>query len=250
MRSAGLPTPPGRNVLLSGWTPRLGFNTAAQKEAWDARKVSMGPGVAADATGTATIEFEDGGNRTVEVIGPREALARALEGSDGDCSGLPPADCSFTLTSATLTNAEVSTSAGAATVPVWSFRVEGLSYLTIEVIAVAPGILLPQPVPTSPPGLPEVGREFNLTDSLVDVHGDTITIRIGHDSCDSNLRTHVVEFQDLVVVGGTHTPPPAGTACITVQWTTPSTLTLTKPLGDRVVIDVVSGQPRFVEPDR
>lgn len=245
VRSAGLPTPPGKNVLLSGWAPGLGFDTAAQKEAWGAGKVTVPPGVPADAAGTATMHLADGSSRSVDVIGPRAALARALEVSDATCADLPAVDCSLTLTGATLTSAEVSTSAGPATVPVWSFRAEGLSH-PIEVVAVAPGVLVPRTDPTSPTGLAQAGPTLDPADSLVGVDGATITIRIGHGACDGELQAHVVEFDDLIVVGGTHTPPPAGTACPAIYLSTPSALTLTKPLGDRVVIDVVTGQPRFI----
>ena len=245
VRSAGLPTPPGKNVLLSGWTAGVGFDTAAQKEAWNAGKVSVAPGVPADVLGAAAMNLAHGVSRVVDVIGPRSALERALEGSGGDCSGSPPAECSLTLTSATLTKAEVSTSSGPATVPVWSFRAEGLSH-PIEVVAVAPGVLVPWTPPTSPPGLRQAGVGLNAAGPLMAVDGATITIWVGHGACDGALQAQVVEYDDLVVVGGTHTPPSAGSFCTSNQLSTLSTLTLAKPLGDRVVMDVVTGQPRFV----
>ena len=67
-------------------------------------------------------------------------------------------------------------------------------------------------------------------------------MQIGHGACDRNLTAHAVEFDDLVVVGATHTPPDPGTICTMLYLLTPSTLQLAEPLGDRVVLDVVSGE--------
>jgi hypothetical protein len=239
VRTAGVPAKPSVPVLLSAWAD-LAFETSEQKIAWAAGKVEFGPGVPDDQVGTSQMTLPDGSERPVDLIGPREAVARALEGPRGDCSGVPADECRLTLNRATLTTTRVTTNEGAATVPAWSFAVDGMSR-PIVVVATAPGPLEPPP-PTTLPGLPQAPAGFSPADSLDDVSGRAITVQIGHGACDRDLTAHAVEFDDLVVVGATHTPPDPGTICTMQYLLTPSTLQLAEPLGDRVVLDVVSGE--------
>lgn len=64
---------------------------------------------------------------------------------------------------------------------------------------------------------------------------------LGYGDCDTDVEAHVVEVGDVVVVGGTLTPPAPGTACTLVLRSALATLGLARPLGERVVVDVVSG---------
>ncbi len=81
-------------------------------------------------------------------------------------------------------------------------------------------------------------------DLLERVDGTSLRARIAHGACDPNLVAHVVEFDDLVVVGATSDAPPADTICPAIYLSTPADLTLVRPLGSRVVIDAVTGRPR------
>lgn len=239
-RASGRPDAPAGLVLLSPWAD-LAFETDAQKVAWLAGKVEFGSGVPDDQVGVSRMTLPDGSERPVDLIGPREGVTRALEGAGGDCSGVAADACRLTLKKATLTTTRVQTNEGDATVPAWSFTVEGMSR-PIVVVATAPGPL-DRPAPPQPlAGLPPAPAGFSPADSLDAVSGTTITVRIGHGACDRDLTGHAVEFDDLVVVGATHTPPDPGTMCTMQYLLTPSTLPLAAPLGDRVVLDVVSGK--------
>ena len=239
-RASGLPLSPAGLVLLSPWAD-LAFETDVQKTAWAAGEVEFGPGVPDDQVGPSRMTLPDGSERPVDLIGPREAVARALDGPKGDCSGVPADQCRLTLTSATLTTTPVKTNQGQATVPAWSFTVDGMSR-SIVVVATAPGPLDRATPPQPLAGLPQAPAGFSPADSLDAVSGSSITVRIGHGACDRDLTAHAVEFDDLVVVGATHTPPDPGTMCTMQYLLTPSTLQLAKPIGDRVVLDVVSGK--------
>jgi len=244
VRAQGIPTPPSGLVLLSSWAPDLAFDTDVQKIAWGAGKVSFARGVTLPAVGSATMTLPDGSTRTVDRIGPREALDRALAEAGSDCSGFPPDECRLTVTTVAPSSVQVRTSQGQATVPAWTLTVTGLSR-PISIVATAPGVL-EVPRPAAPlPGLAAPGPGFNPADTLMAVSGSSLTIRIGSGACDGDLRAHAVEFADLVVVGGTHTPAPPGTMCTEQYLSTPATVSLAKPLGNRIVVDVVSGAARF-----
>jgi hypothetical protein len=239
-RASGRPDAPAGLVLLSPWAD-LAFETDAQKVAWAAGKVEFGPGVPNDQVGVSRMTLPDGSERPVDLLGPRESVSRALEGSGGDCSVIPADECRLMLTTATLTTTRVKTNEGEAGVPAWSVKVDGMSR-PILVVATAPGPL-DRPAPPQPlPGLPQAPAGFSPADALDAVSGRTITVQIGHGACDRDLTGHAVEFDDVVVVGATHTPPDPGTICTMQYLLAPSTLELAEPLGDRVVLDVVSGK--------
>ena len=238
-RATGSPDAPAGLVLLSPWAD-VAFETDAQKVAWLAGKVDFGPGVPDDQVGVSQMTLPDGSERPVDLLGPRESVTRALQGAGGDCSGVAADDCRLTLKRATPTTTQVTTNEGEATVPAWSFTVDGMSR-PIVVVATAPGPL-DRPVPRPLAGLPPAPAGFSSADSLDAVSGSTITVRIGHGACDRDLTGHAVEFDDVVVVGATHTPPDPGTMCTMEYLLTPSTVQLAEPLGDRVVLDVVSGK--------
>lgn len=248
VRRAGLPESPTVPVLHSSWAIDEGFDTDVQKVAWSHGHVELAPGVDTDTTGSGTLRLPDGSTRPVDLIGVRGAVNRALDGaldSPADCHGIPADECRIVVSKAVLAEATVETSQGRATLPVWRLTIDGLSH-TISVIAVAEGAVA-RPVPHEPlPGLPDAPMGMHPAAALDRVGGSSIMVRIAHGACDRNLTAHVVEFDDLVVVGATSDPPPADTVCPAILLMTPAELPLTRPLGSRVVIDVVSGTPRFV----
>ncbi|AXG12402.1 hypothetical protein [Intrasporangium calvum] len=245
VRKAGLPEQPAGPTLLGPWAVDLSFETDAQKVAWSAGRVTLGARIPKDEIGVSSMRLPDGTERPVDVLSPRDAMARALEGAEGDCSGIPPSECQLTLTGATLTTARVPTTAGEATVPAWSFTATGLAR-PLVVVATAPGVLEPPQPSATPPALPPASPGLSSADALADVSGETITVQLGHGACDRDLAGHAVEFPDLVVVGGTFTPPDPGTMCTMQYLLTPTVLHLAKPLGDRLVIDIASGSPRYL----
>lgn len=246
VRANGVPRPPQVPMLLWSWAPDLAFDTDEQKVAWSAGKVSFAQGLALPDVGASSMTLADGTKQPVDLIGPREALARALQAdSGGDCAGVSAEKCSLTVTKVAATAVPVETTRGGMVVPAWALTVEGLSRV-IPVVATAPGALARYEPPEPLAQLPGLGAGFNSADSLEAVSGSTITVLIGSGACDRDLRAHAVEFDDLVVVGGTHTAAPPGTMCTAQYLSTPAVLRLAAPLGDRVVIDVVTGSPRFL----
>jgi hypothetical protein len=248
VRRAGLPQPPTQPVLLSGWALGEGFDTSEQKIAWAHGHVILAADVDRAVAGTGTLALPDGGTRPVDLVGVRPALDRALDGALGrptGCDGISAARCRLVVSRAVLAEGKVSTSQGQATVPVWRLTIDGLSH-TISVIALADGVLA-RPQRQEPlPGLPDVPPGLHAADSLKGVVGATVDVGIAGGGCDDGLVAHVVELDDMVVVGGTTPPLPKDTACTADYASRPARLQLSRPLGTRPVIDVVSGRPRVV----
>jgi hypothetical protein len=248
VRRAGPPPVPTQPVLLSSWALLEGFDTGEQKVAWTYGHVTLAPAVGQAVAGSGTLRLPDGSSRPVDLVGVRPALDRALEGAlskPRDCDGIPAAQCRLVVSEAVLVEAAVRTSGGDATVPVWRLTVEGLAH-PISVIAVADGVFA-QPQHLGPlPGLPDAPPELHGADSLRRVEGATVDVGIAGGGCDAGLVAHVVELDDMVVVGGTTPPLPKDTACTADYASRPARLHLAQPLGTRPVIDIASGRPRVL----
>jgi hypothetical protein len=248
VRRAGVPQVPTEPVLLSGWALDEGFDTDAQKVAWGHGQVTLAAAVDRAVYGSGTLRLSDGASRPVDLVGVREALDRALEGALGkpsECDGIPAAQCRLVVSSAVLAEGTVHTSQGEATVPVWRLRIDGLSH-TISVIAVADDVMARAQHQDPLPGLPDAPAGLRAADSLRRVDGATVDVGIAGGGCDVDLAAHVVELDDMVVVGGTAQPPPKDVACPSIYISKPATLHLAKPLGTRPVIDVVTGRQRVL----
>lgn len=248
VRRAGVPVPPVQLVLLSSWAVDVGFDTVEQKAAWGSGHITLAPAVDRAVAGSGTLRLPDGATRPVDLVGVRPALDRALDGALGSprsCDPAPAAQCRIVVSKAVLAEAKVRTTQGEATVPVWRLTVDGLSH-TISVIAVADGVFVRPQYEGPLPGLPQPPVGFHAADSLKRVEGAAVDVGIGAGACDVDLAAHVVELDDMVVVGGTSRQPPQDTGCILIYISRPATLHLAEPLGSRPVIDVVTGRPRVL----
>jgi hypothetical protein len=240
VRAAGIPKPPEGTFLYSSRTPDLGFDTIEQKVAWGAGHVTIAPGVQLGSGGATRIDFGDGSSVSVSVLDAQPALTEAIGTTYDNCRHLPipVSKCKLTITGASLKTADVDTSNGPATVPAWSFTAKGLSR-PIVVLAVSTAVLKPLVEPAPPPGLDKLERGLLSVGRLTRVDGSTLTFILHHGMCDPDLRAHVLEFKDMVVIGGSHSPVRGG--CVDVGLSTPATVTLAEPLGDRAVISAATG---------
>jgi hypothetical protein len=139
-----------------------------------------------------------------------------------------------------LTTADVDTSNGPATVPAWSFTAKGKSK-PLVVVAISKDVLKPVVQPVPPPGLAQLAPGLVGSERLTRIEGSTLTFSLSHGACDTDLRAHVVEFEDMVVIGGSHGPAPTGVACPLVLLNKTVAVTLAAPLGDRAVISAATG---------
>ncbi|NIK58192.1 hypothetical protein [Kribbella shirazensis] len=220
--------------------PGIAFDTTEQKVAWSAGQVTVAPGVQPVPGGTSRIDFADGSNLPVRVLDARPALIGQIGTTRSNCRGFPAAACTLTIAGASLGTAEVDTSRGPATVPAWSFTAKGLSR-PIVVVAVSDDVLKPPFEPDPPPGLAELPTGLLGVDNLARVDGRTLTYYVLHGSCETELRAHVLEFEDLVVIGGSYGPVPGDACGDDVGHRAAAAVMLVAPLGDRAVISAATG---------
>jgi hypothetical protein len=143
------------------------------------------------------------------------------KGAAGPCAWL-------TVTGVKLGTVRLHTSRGEATVPAWLFTVDEIAG-PVARVAVAPSA-----ISTASAGPPIAGRRTATVD------GSRLTYRIIR-GCAKDITPLVYEAEDVVVVGVQSTPEDG--VCPLVAKLEPVTVTLREPLGDRVVLDVTSGQP-------
>ncbi|WP_433390334.1 hypothetical protein [Micromonospora sp. KLBMP9576] len=218
-----------------------------------------------------TIRFPDGTRLTVALVSAADAYGQLDQGDPPPCAGRPPGPAlpgptgrpkpgggptiapgpdgpvsstpqstcvALTVTAAKLGTAPVRTSRGEVPVPAWLFTVEELS-APVARIAVAPQSVTDLPEPTPPAGpAPEgmVGAQ-----DVQSVNGTELTWRLGVGSCDTAITPLVREFADVVVVGGSVLT--ATGVCNAMLKLEPVSATLQAPLGDRPVLDVLTGAP-------
>ncbi|RZT15452.1 hypothetical protein EV649_6241 [Kribbella sp. VKM Ac-2569] len=209
--------------------------------------VAFAPGVKLGSGGTTRIDFTDGPSVSVNVLDPRPALTEAIGDTYDNCGHLavPVSKCVLTITGGALKTVDVDTSAGRATVPAWSFTAKGLSR-PIVALAVSAAVLKPLVDPAPLPGLAKLDPNLLTVGRLTRADDNTLTFNLHHGKCDPDLRAHVVELEDMVIIGGSHSPLQGG--CVDVGLSTTATVTLTAPLGDRAIIRADTGARLTLHP--
>ena len=135
----------------------------------------------------------------------------------------------------------VRTSRGLASVPAWRFTVAGLGWKVSEVavarnaLAVLPGY---GPIPPAVQNTPGVNV---LT--AVSADGRTLTFSFIGSACDAAWGAYRFESNATVVVGSWEKPAAGNAPCPAVGMPRIARVTLSRPLGTRVILDVASGLP-------
>lgn len=205
-----------------------------------------------------TIQFPDG-TLTVPLLSAAQAYQEIDQGDPPPCPGRPAAppdggsptggpddavgsgpaeDCiPLTVTAVELGTTTIRTSRGEATVPAWLFSIDELD-AKLARVAVAPSAV--GTVPVAPPLSGQTEPELVSAQDLTVVDGAGLTYRLGVGACDENIVPLVQEHDDLVVVGGAVTKSPG--VCTDQLLLEPVSVTLDAPLGDRPVLDALTGQ--------
>ncbi|WP_428961773.1 hypothetical protein [Micromonospora fluostatini] len=170
---------------------------------------------------------------------PRKGGPVVPPGPDDPVQSQAPRACvSLTVTEVALGTAPVRTSRGVAQVPAWLFTVAELD-ARVARLAVAPEAVdaVPDATPPSSPA-PEglVGAV-----GLDAVAGDRIDLRLGLGACDTDITPLVWERDDLVVLGGGVVR--STDVCTEQLHLEPVSVTLRAPLGNRTVLDALTGAP-------
>ncbi|MFG1776020.1 hypothetical protein ACGFIG_06275 [Micromonospora sp. NPDC049048] len=213
----------------------------------------------------STIRFPDG-TLTVPLVPAATAYGQLDQGDPPPCDGRPKAPTEpklpgggptiepgpdgpvssnaqtacvpLTVTAVKLGTAPVRTSRGEAQVPAWLFTVEELA-VPVARLAVAPQAVTAPPEP-APPADPAPKGLVSAQD-VQSVDGTELTWRLGVGSCDTGITPLVQERDNVVVVGGSVIT--ATGVCNAMLKLEPVTARLKAPLGDRPVLDALTGAP-------
>ena len=194
-----------------------------------------------DLSGRDVIQFADGTSLPVPMAGAQTAYS-LLPSRVGDCptDGQPPTCQWVTITSANLSTVAIATSRGPAQVPAWSFTLDGLPQPLLRVAVASSATTSPPvvelPGPNNPDGIVSAMQ-------LESREGNVIAFDVGIGACDKGAQGLVREFPELIVVGGSVSPPEAGTICNTSLVPQRVEVRTTQPVGNRPIVDALTGRP-------
>ena len=214
-----------------------GFSSQREKDAFGSGHFRLAVTLPAEPL-AGLVRWADGSTLRLPLLTARAAFAELA--TQRPCGG--PEECGqLTVTGAQPGAVTVDTSRGPARVPAWQFTVAGLGWQVSEV-AVARSALavLPGHGPIPPAGRNTPGVS-GLT--AVSADGRTLTLSFFGSACDAAWGAYRYESGGTVVAGSWEQPSAGDTACPAVGMPRTARMTLTRPLGVRVVLDVASGLP-------
>ncbi|MER5640863.1 hypothetical protein ABT095_28425 [Kitasatospora sp. NPDC002227] len=181
---------------------------------------------------TATVVWADGSALALPVVESGE-LFRSLEGVTcrSDCRPL-------VVTAVRPGTRQVATSRGQATVPVWEFTVTGytgeFAYPAVAAQEAA------RPPASEPPPLPGVTRAdwTGTSPDGLTVHG---RVQLGCGTLES-AQTYETDSA-VVLVPHLHSDLKPGQVCHPAAYLSPVDFRLSRPLGPRTVLDLLTGRP-------
>ena len=185
------------------------------------------------------VTFADGTTEQVPLIAAQDAVVAIASVTDAPCP-----DCvGLLITDARLTSGPIQTTRGPATAPIWEFTLEGTD-VKVTRVAIANAVSV-APVSADP------ALGLAIDSASGSVTGNELTVSFvgapdpGDKPCGEDYSAEAVE-SDLAVVVIVTRHPHAGAvpvACPAVGARRTAAATLTKPLGDRAVLDFQTGTP-------
>jgi hypothetical protein len=217
----------------------------------------------ADTPPAGSVRFPDGAQLPVDLVSARAAYAEIDKG-DPPCGQTPPPApaptavgtgpagsvggpaqhtcASLTVTGATLGTTTIRTSRGPASAPAWLFTVAELPQ-PVARVAVAAASVIPLPRPSLALMDPDRVRGLASVHKLTAAEDRRLSYVIGIGTCDTEPAGIAYETDEVVVVAGTVRPPGGNRDCTAALKLEPVTVTLDRPLGERVVLDAIGGRP-------
>nr|WP_062332137.1 hypothetical protein [Herbidospora sakaeratensis] len=214
-----------------GWiTGRLPSwaNRSAHNKAW---RLAVTP--PSQAPSPAPVRWPDGTVSHVPLVSAAAAYAEVSGSSHLIEDPCPAKGCrQLVFTDVTLGSVPMETSRGTIQAPAWRFTAEGLDQPFFRV-AVDPSVVTPRPTGADPARI----MAFDL------VRGRDLLVRYGFGMCETVEKVLVHETDRVVVVGVESSPTGGDGACPLALKTATATVTLARPLGDRLVLDAGGGLP-------
>jgi hypothetical protein len=214
-----------------------GFSSQSEKDAFGSGHFRLA-GVLPAGPLPGMVRWADGTTLRLPVLTARAAFAELA--AQRPCGG-PYACGQLTVTGAQPGVVTVRTSRGLASVPAWHFTVAGLGWKVSEVaVARSALVVLPGYGPIPPAGRNTPGVS-GVTAASRD--GRALTLSFIGSACDAAWGAYRYESGGTVVVGSWEKPSAGNTPCPAVGMFRTGRVTLARPLGTRVVLDVASGLP-------
>ncbi|MFJ1607522.1 hypothetical protein ACIOHS_29710 [Streptomyces sp. NPDC088253] len=212
--------------------PEGGLRGAADKRAFTTQNFVLRGALAALPRKDGKVRWKSGASLTLPLMEAGKAYERvARGGNDGP---------HLTVTGAKPGEMTLVTSRGPATVPAWLFTLEGYD-TPLKRAAVGPSKLPESPIE---PNRDVPAGTLVLLDRLVEVAGDgrSVTVLADHGSCDSGPAVHVLETGTDVVLSASVLKARKG-PCTGETIRARVTVKLTRPIGDRILLDAHTGRP-------
>jgi hypothetical protein len=216
--------------------PSKGFSTGREKLAFMSGHFRLA-GVLPAGPLPGMVRWANGTTLRLPLLSARAAFAELA--AERPCA-VPNACGQLTVTGAEPGVVTVRTSRGPASVPAWRFTVAGLGWKVSEV-AVARSAFVVLPGYGS---IPPAGRDTQGVSELTAVSGNGRVLRLTFTggACDAAWGAYKYESGSTVVVGSWERSSANG-PCPAVGIGRTARVTLARPLGTRVVLDVASGLP-------
>ncbi|WP_413811734.1 hypothetical protein [Streptomyces sp. OE57] len=211
--------------------PANGFRTQADRRAYTTRNVVLRGELPATPHEGGQVRWRSGGSLILPLMGARTAYESVGRGRDDGPH--------LTVTGARMGEMTVATSRGPATVPAWLFSLEGYD-TPLKRAALGPSKLPQPPIGPTRAGSPHGPAPLKLVKVAGD--GRSITVRAGHGSCDDGAAVDVLETGGSVVLSGSVVGAEDG-PCTSELLSEEVTVKLKRPVGDRVLLDALTGRP-------
>jgi hypothetical protein len=191
----------------------------------------------ADSPARGDVRWPDGKVSQVPLITAARAYAEFSKAAGLIEEECPAKGCRvLRVTGARLGRVPLATSRGTVQVPAWLFTVEGVEQKKVHV-AVDPSAV------TDRPERMQGGAEEVMAFDLLAGKPDELLLRYGYGACDTVHGARAYETDQLVVVDMDEENSSSGEPCPAILKTATTTVTLARPLGDRLVLDSGTGVP-------
>lgn len=211
--------------------PRGGLRSQADKQAYENQSFVLRGELPSTGPKDGQVTWTGDESVTLPLVGADESY-KALAGARID--GEPH----LTVTGAKLGKMTMATSRGQATVPAWLFTLDG--YATpLKQAAVVPSKLPKPPIKAAReiPGLP-LNRLVKIAED-----GRSVVVVALHRVCDEEPEVDVLETRGSVVLSAAAKNPGGGGKCTKQARMQQVTVKVSRPVGDRVLLDARTGQP-------
>ncbi|GAB1822166.1 hypothetical protein [Herbidospora sp. RD11066] len=223
--------------VLNPW----GWDRAGRVPYWAARSAHNGAWeldaeLPDEAPAPVELSWPDGSTSRVPVVPAAAAFEKFRHGPDLNEDPCPKKCRPLVVTGVELGRVPLETSRGVIQVPAWKFAVRDVDRPFVHV-AVEPSAVTEKPRPAK-----GFHRHFWKAEPVAGRPAE-LRVRYGFGECDVVRGPFVHETDQVVVIGMETTLRPDAGACNEMLLTDTATVRLSRPLGDRIVLDLGTWLP-------